>query len=222
MIKAAHNSFYEVFFGLYLRAHMQLVFKDVRIHNDFHDRGGSILFIGNHFSWWDGFIARHVNKQVLGRKLHLMMDEDQLSKRRFLSKLGAFSIRKNSRSAVESINYAVDVLKDPNNLLILFPQGRFESMHKHPVTFENGWFRILQKAPTHCQTVFVGALVDFFASPKPRLDIYIQNATSTDNLLQQKQKGKYTPTDQNIFASAKEAENAFNEFMNRMIEKQKG
>ncbi len=174
MIKAAHNRFYDAIFGLYLQVHMRLAFRSIEIKDDFVDQGGSVLLIGNHFSWWDGFIARHVNNKVLHRKLHLMMDEEQLSKRRFLSKLGAFSIRKSSRGAIESLDYASEVLQDPDNLLIVFPQGRFQSLHQHPLAFEKGWFRILKNAPQHLQIVFMATLADYFASPRPGLSIYLQ------------------------------------------------
>jgi 1-acyl-sn-glycerol-3-phosphate acyltransferase len=177
MIEAAHHPVFEKFLGAYLRIHMRLIFRHVKIHSTFKDNGSPVLLIGNHFSWWDGFIARHVNINVFKRQLHLMMEEEQLAKRRFLSRLGAFSIKKNSRSAVESLNYAASVLNDPGKLLVVFPQGRFQSLHQHPLTFEKGWFRIIQKAQPDIQIVFMAALTDYFSSPRPGLDIYLESAT---------------------------------------------
>lgn len=180
MIRAAHNRFHEAFFGLYLRAHMHWAFRHVRIHSDFDDGGGSILLIGNHFSWWDGFIARHVNKKLFKRRLHLMMDEEQLAQRRFLCGLGAFSIKKNSRDAIESLRYAAEILQKPENLLIVFPQGRFESLHSYPLNFQKGWFRMLNNPPSHLNIVFMASLVDYFASPRPGLTIYLRDAIQTN------------------------------------------
>ncbi len=218
MIQAAHNHFFDQLFGAYLKVHMHFVFKSIEINNYFQDKGGPVLLIGNHFSWWDGFIARHINKKILHRKLHLMMEEEQLSKRRFLSKLGAFSIKKNSRSAQLSLQYATELLSNSENLLILFPQGKFQSLHQHPLTFEKGWFRIIKHAPNNTQVVFMASLVDYFASPRPHLNVYLdspcclseqstpESGSDTGNLASSK-----------IFEDASAVEESYNKFLSRCI-----
>ncbi len=225
MIKAEHHPFYESFFGAYLWAHMRLAFRHIRIHNNFTDNGNPILLIGNHFSWWDGFFARHVNIKVFKRQLHVMMDEEQLTKRRFLRRLGAFSIKKNSRSAIESLNYAISVLEDSSNLLVLFPQGRFQSLHQHPLTFEKGWFRIIQKSQPNIQIVFMAALTDYFSSPRPGLDVYLESAANeiyTNNKKIHKadyQKDRITDNDKSgqYLQEAKALEAAYNAFYKKAI-----
>ncbi len=228
MIKAEHHPFHEHFFGAYLWVHIRLAFRHIRIHSNFTDNGNPILLIGNHFSWWDGFIARHVNIKVLKRKLHLMMDEEQLAKRKFLSRLGAFSIRKSSRSAIESLHYAASILNDPGNLLVLFPQGRFQSLHRQPLTFEKGWFRIIQESPPNIQIVFMAALTDYFSSPRPGLDIYLESAGS-EIIYKHKEYGQTDhpadglPADNNavqFIKDAKTLETAYNEFHKRAISMQ--
>ena len=226
MIKPAHHPLYERFFGAYLWTHMRLAFRYIRIHNNFTDNGNPVILIGNHFSWWDGFIARHVNINVFKRKLHLMMDEEQLAKRKFLCRLGAFSIKKNNRSAIESLNYAASVLNDPGKLLVVFPQGQFQSLHQHPVNFQKGWFRIIQKSQPNIQIVFMVALTDYFSSPRPGLDIYLESA-APGNI--------YNPTNEpkpdhstspltvhdthknHLLSDAKAIETAFNAFHKKAI-----
>ena len=225
MIKAAHHPFHENFFGAYLWMHMRLAFRHIRIHNNFTDNGNPTLLIGNHFSWWDGFIARHVNIKVLKRKLHLMMDEEQLAKRMFLRRLGAFGIKKNNRSAIESIHYASSILNDPGNLLVLFPQGRFQSLHQQPLSFEKGWFRIIQEAPPDIQIVFLAALTDYFSSPRPGLDIYLESVSSETistckKYLHADHPGEKLPGDNNASQFTKDAkalEKTYNEFYKRVI-----
>jgi hypothetical protein len=51
------------------------------------------------------------------------MPEEQLATRMFLNKAGAFSIKPGSRSAIESLNYASSLLYEPENLVVVFPQG---------------------------------------------------------------------------------------------------
>lgn len=217
MIKAAHNRLYEAFLGSYLHVHMRFAFRRIRINADYSDHGGSLLLIGNHFSWWDGFIARHVNNKLLHKQLHLMMDEDQLEKRKFLSKLGAFSIRRASRSAIESLDYAADILQSPRNLVVLYPQGRFQSLHQQPLSFEKGWFRIIKKAPQHMQIFFMAVLVDYFASPRPSLTIYLQNALHNTS----RNTGKFATgsnsTQEILFKDAKAVEDAYNSFLGNAV-----
>ncbi len=217
MIKASHSRFHEAILGVYLGTHMRFAFKSIEINNYFEDKGGPVLLIGNHFSWWDGFIARYVNKKILKRKLHLMMEEEQLSKRRFLSRLGAFSIKKNSRSAWSSLQYATELLANPENLLILFPQGKFQSLHQHPLTFEKGWFRIIKNAPKNTQIVFMASLVDYFASPRPHLHVYLDQPCCASK---QNTPNKYDIKSSNnltIFADVSAVEKSYNKFLARCI-----
>jgi len=173
IIKARHHWFYYPFFKVYSRWMPSKDFKEVRIHSDLSDKGLPLMMLGNHFSWWDGFIAQHINIRLFGRKMHIMMLEEQLEKRMFLNKTGAFSIKKGARSAIESINYSAEILKNPENLLVLFPQGKIHSMNDHHPVFEKGWYKIFRNLNAPIQVIFVICLVDYFSSRKPYLDIYL-------------------------------------------------
>ncbi len=201
MIKAKHQRFYEVFFDIYIGWKLRNQFQAHRIAGDTSDTGGSILLIGNHISWWDGFWARRVIQRTFKRRFHVMMLEEQLKERLFLSKMGAFSIRKNHRDALGSLNYAIELLQDEQNLVLLFPQGRFQSLHKHPVDFEKGWFRILKHAPAKTRVVFMANLIDYFTHPKPTLTTWLRVMDMP-------------------FKDAASVEEAYNTFMQDAINKQ--
>ena len=98
-----------------------------------------------------------------------MMLEEQLQGRLFLSRMGAFSIKKSHRDAINSLNYAASLLHNPENLVLIFPQGRFQSLQQHPVSFEKGWFRVVQKMPENTHMVFMANMIDYFDQPKPTL-----------------------------------------------------
>lgn len=176
MIPAKHHPLLLSLFRPYIFWRMRRRFRPLRIQGRWLDRGGPVLLIGNHFSWWDGFFGLYLNQRIFKRKLHVMMLEEQLKNRMFLSRLGAFSIKKNARSALESLYYARALLDHRENLLLLFPQGRFESQHRFPLRFEKGWFRILHQPPKDLQVVFMACLPDYFEQPRPSLDIYITQA----------------------------------------------
>lgn len=202
MIKANHNRFYEWFFDAYISYMMRSDFREWVVVGDFNDSGGPILMIGNHFSWWDGFFGRRLNQVVFRRKFHLMMLEEQLAPRMFLSKLGAFSIKKKNRDVLESLKYAVELLHEPGNLVMLFPQGKFQSQHDYPLRFDNGWFRILEQAPENTQLVFSACLTDYFAHRRPALTIYLEQRVA--------QK----------FSSSRKVEEAYNVFLKNAIRQQ--
>lgn len=178
-----------------------MLFHEHRISGDTSMPTGSVLMIGNHISWWDGFWAKRVNHRILKRRLHVMMLEEQLRGRLFLSRMGAFSIRKNHRDAINSLEYAANLLSNPQNMVVLFPQGRFQSLHQHPVSFEKGWFRILQKAPENTQLLFMANMIDYFDHPKPTLTTRLKLVKSS-------------------FENATQVEDAYNDFLTVAINAQ--
>ena len=162
-------------------------FNRVELHHQVADRGLPILMLGNHTSWWDGFLAQYINLELFNRKVHIMMLEEQLEKRMFLNRTGAYSIRKGHRSALESLKYTAGLLSDPGNLVILFPQGKIHSILDHPVTFEPGWYRIFKDVARPVQVVFFITLFDFFSSRKPELHIYLYDYSYSGKSLEEMQ-----------------------------------
>jgi 1-acyl-sn-glycerol-3-phosphate acyltransferase len=173
MIKARHRPFYTWFFRIYSERMIRRHFRKVTIRGEFHDHGLPVLLIGNHFSWWDGFIANLLNTRVFHRKFHVMMMEEQLRHRMFLNKAGAYSIRKGNRSVLESIQYTIELLGKKENMVVLYPQGEFESVYQQPLKFENGLKNIASGVQNNFQLLFYVALVDYFSFRKPFLTIYL-------------------------------------------------
>jgi 1-acyl-sn-glycerol-3-phosphate acyltransferase len=148
-------------------------FRSVKIYGKFTDENLPVLMIGNHFSWWDGFIANILNNRVLRRRFHVMMLEEQLRDRLFLNKAGAYSINPGSQSSVkESLDYTVELLKSSENLVVFYPQGKFQSISDHPVRFEKGAGHLLNRLKGGVHLVFYAALLDYFEHRKPSLNIY--------------------------------------------------
>ena len=203
MIKARHHWFYTKFFRWYIPFMLNRHFRRVIIKGDIRGHSRPVLLVGNHFSWWDGFFAHHLNKQVFKRRFHVMMLEEQLQSRMFLNKAGAYSIRKNSPSVIETIQYTRELLRNPDNLVTLFPQGEIRSMFDFPVRFEKGPVRMLRGMEDKVQIVFMAALVDYFSHPKPTLTLAL---------------GEYHPRGG---VSLEDMEKAFNDHLRQMIHEQK-
>src|SRR5690606_20289595 len=75
-------------------------------------------------------------------------------------------------------NYAADLLKDPQNMLGIFPQGEVFSMHLNRIHFESGLGKILKKSnDVPFQTVFGVVLLDYLDGFKPHARVYLEEYT---------------------------------------------
>lgn len=175
MIRAKHTWLHRLFFRNYFRHILRKDFREIVLKGTFDDKGWPILLICNHISWWDGFFPYEINLRCFKRRFHIMMLEDQLRRIIFFSRLGAFSINPGKRSALESLNYAKEILTDSRNMLVLFPQGRIHSQYTTDIKFRKGWFRVVKNSAQPVQIIFMASLTDYFSYRKPALYVYIED-----------------------------------------------
>ncbi len=191
MIKARHSSFFGFVFRCYLYCSFRRHFQKMEIINKVQDKGLPMLVVANHISWWDGFWALHLNDKLFKRKLHVMMLEEQLRKNLFLRRLGAFSICKNSRTMAESLGYAAGLLRNKNNMVVIYPQGEIKSVYEHSIVFNQGWKRMLEKNQWPVQVLFLVNLPDYFSGQKPTLRQYVASPEKNTNFSCQELESLY-------------------------------
>jgi hypothetical protein len=158
MIKTRHHWFLYPFFVWFGWIRMKRHFKKIHINGTISDFG----------------LPASLNKKKFHKKFHVMMLEDQLKKNWFFQHTGAFSVRKNSKSIVESLNYAAELLQNQNNLVTYFPQGQFESINQKKLHFEKGVEWLLKNLKNEVQVIFVASQVDYFESDKPHLFMHFE------------------------------------------------
>lgn len=91
--------------------------------------GGGLLVYANHPGFWDGFVAHQLGLST-GWDAYALMDEQNLARYRFLSRIGAFSVRPgDAASASQSLRYARKLLQRPTSAVFVFPEGEL-----HPGT----------------------------------------------------------------------------------------
>ena len=180
IIKARHHLFIYPFFKLYAVYKIRRHFHEVIISGEVREKGLPVLLISNHISWWDGFWAMYLNLKLLHRKFYFMMLEDQLNKYSFFINTGGYSVKKGSRSVIESIDYTVNILSDKRNVVLLFPQGRICSVYEQHLKFERGVERIMKEVQGRIQVIFIANLVEYFSQEKPSLYINIMEYDMTD------------------------------------------
>jgi len=180
ILKAKHNAVIYPFFKWFIRFKINRNFIPVKITSEIIEKNLPVLLITNHNSWWDGLWVEYVNQQIFKRKYHFMMLEEQLRKFWFFNYTGGFSVRKNSKSIIETLDYTRQLLTNKNNLVLMYPQGEIQSMHEPVFKFERGLEHILKKMENPVQVVFMVSLVDYFSNPKPGLFLYLKEFDGMD------------------------------------------
>jgi 1-acyl-sn-glycerol-3-phosphate acyltransferase len=162
------------FFTWYIRRIIGSDFSALNYNRIDFDQSRSILILANHFSWWDGFMIFRLNKLLFKKNFHVMVTEENYQKVSFLKYLGAFPVKRNSRSMVQSLEKAGHLLNDSNNLVLIFPQGKLFSNHVDAVAFERGFLNLINSSERKFQYVFSAAFVDYFEKRKPCYTCYLK------------------------------------------------
>lgn len=156
MIKADHAKWAELIFDPYLKRLFKKSFWDFRVINELPeiDKTKSLLITPNHFSWWDGFFVYWLNKNILSKKLFVMMLEEQLKRYWFFQKVGCYSIDLNdNRKMITSLKYTIELLSDPDNLVTIYPQGEIQPYDTRNITLKSGIEFLSKSSKTEFQVL---------------------------------------------------------------------
>ena len=181
MIKARHTWFGKQVFDRLVPFLIKRHFRDFVIEEapDLEDEK-PVLILANHFSWWDGFTHYYLNRQLFRKRFHVMMLEDELTKRPLFTQAGAYGVRKGGRDVIETLDYTVQLLNDPYNLVLIFPTGQIQSLYRQEMHFQKGIGRILKDGAANCLVLFSFILPEYGSYPKPTLHSYIRKYRGSD------------------------------------------
>lgn len=181
IIKSKHHLFYYTYFKFfYCKWKIYRHFTMVKITGEFLEKNLPILVISNHVTWWDGIWTMFLNIKYFNRKFHFMMLEDEIKKDKVPNNVGGYSVKKGSRSIIETINYTAELLSVKENMVLLFPQGKIESLLTPSIQFEKGFNNILKKIQNEVQIIFLVNLVDYFSNMKPNVYMYFKEYPNLD------------------------------------------
>lgn len=175
MIKSKHHFFIYPFFQRYTKRTLRKNFHKVEIVGEFQENHLPVLVLANHISWWDGFWVMHLNLEILHRKFHFMMLEEQLKKHWYFRYAGGFSVRRNTLSIIKTLNYTTEILQNKHNMVLLFPQGHLRSMHEKELTFESGIGKIVKGCKNEINILFAANFIEYGSKRKPSLFMHIQS-----------------------------------------------
>lgn len=123
MIRDAKGGLFSAVIDWYLGRKVRSAFRGVWVRGTLPSARGGLIAYLNHSSFWDGFIVHQLGK-LAGWDTYAVMEEHNLARYRFHTRIGAFSVRRGDpRSAVETLRYAKTVLERPNACVNIFPQG---------------------------------------------------------------------------------------------------
>ena len=174
----------------------QFIFNTIEVRED-----KSVLLIANHFSFWDGLILYCLNDKLLKKKFHVMILHDTAKRIGALRFGGAFSVNKGSRDILKSLDYAAYLLSNPNNLVLMFPQGRLYPNFVSQINFEKGITKLIEKCRNNCQIIFAATFIQYFEHRKPSVTIYLMreddiNFNKSIDTLQSKYQAHYDKSKQ--------------------------
>ncbi|MCJ8208778.1 lysophospholipid acyltransferase family protein [Mucilaginibacter sp. RS28] len=176
MIYPKKNRFILWFMEKYTDFALQQTFRQISYNHPELLPGKSVLLLANHFSYWDGLLLHHINKQVFKKNFHVMILEETAQKEVFLKYAGAFTVNKNSRDVIKSLDYAAALLSNPDNLVLIFPQGALHSNFVDEVAFEKGVFKIMERAQDSFQLLFAVTFIEYFQYKKPSAFVNLASA----------------------------------------------
>ena len=182
MIYPQKNKLINLFFHNYILRIVKGNFHEVKFNEVEVEKGKSVLLLANHFSWWDGFLMYYINQKVLKKRFHVMVIEETVKKVSFFKYVGAFSVSKNSRDMLASLNYAAELLNDPENMVLIFPQGKLHSNFADEVNFEKGLSRIMETALGKFQIIAAATFIENLQYRKPTASVYLKALGDVNNL----------------------------------------
>jgi 1-acyl-sn-glycerol-3-phosphate acyltransferase len=170
MIAARHDRWADWIFYRYVRGLLRRSFHSLRLLGELPrlEPDRPLVLIPNHGTWWDGFFVYMLNRMEFHKQLFLMMLDEQLSRYRFFSRVGAFGIRPGlPRSVAETLRYSAGMLQDPGNALCLFPQGELRYHARRPLSYQRGLERILRLSGTTVQLLPLGIRCELLEDQRP-------------------------------------------------------
>lgn len=168
---------------------MKRRFKRVYIKQHYTpSKASKTVYYLNHNSWWDGLIPLYLNSYHFKQHARAIMEDEQMVKHPFFSKIGAFSINlKDSKSTIRSLRYAINSMKRSNSSLFIYPEGEITPVSSNQPTFKSGLSWLYKQMETEVDFVPIALYQQTFRDSKPELYIYIGESTKpTKNLTNQK------------------------------------
>ncbi|MBU2492495.1 MAG: lysophospholipid acyltransferase family protein [Bacteroidetes bacterium] len=174
MIKAGHKKWARLLFDFYIKRELKKHFSHFYLVNNYPqvNKESPLVITPNHISWWDGFFIDYICNKEVGRRIYVMMLEEQLRKYKFFRKLGAYSVNLgNGFSVKDTILYTREIVSDPANVTVIYPQGEIEPFEKRPMVLKEGIKLFVKGNQGNVIVLPVGFKIQYYNEKKPAVII---------------------------------------------------
>ncbi len=147
-------------FRVYNRQYLRKSFHCIHFDGDISwlkgDGKTPLLLCANHSSWWDLLLSLQLSDMLPDWDCYGVMDEVQLQRYRFFSRLGVMGVDRTSiRGAREFLKFCQELLQNKPRALFIAPQGNLISNSVRPVNFQPGIGSIAQSLNTFAAATVV-------------------------------------------------------------------
>lgn len=143
----------------------------------------TVYFI-NHNMWWDGLLPLYLSRNIFHQKARAMMEDKQMKKYPFFSRIGVFSINlSDPKSSIYSLKFAIESMKRANSSLYIYPEGMLTTASESKPEFKKGLAWLYQKMGSEVDFVPVAFYSHTFRDSKPELYINIGSPVELDKAL---------------------------------------
>jgi 1-acyl-sn-glycerol-3-phosphate acyltransferase len=99
-----------------------------------------LVIYANHAAWWDALVGLVLKAEFYkGRNGFAPIDAEALKQYRMFGRMGFFGVEQGTRrGAVQFLRTAEKILREPDSLLVVTPQGRFADVRERPLRFAAG------------------------------------------------------------------------------------
>jgi chlorobactene lauroyltransferase len=180
-IPARESRWFIALFDLYVRNLFRRRFKNIAIDQHYQPSASSrTIYYLNHTSWWDGLIPLLLNRKLFRQNARAIMEDKQMRKHRFFSRIGAFSVNLDDpRTSMKSLRYAVESMRREQASLFIYPEGRILPYSIKKPVFKQGLSWITGQLQG-IDVVPVGIYIHTIRSDKPELHIRIGKPVQAD------------------------------------------
>jgi 1-acyl-sn-glycerol-3-phosphate acyltransferase len=156
--------------GQSITARVKRAFRGVWARGSLPSQSGGLLVYSNHVGFWDGFVMDQLCRSE-NWDGYCFMEEEHLRRYRFLTRVGAFSVRRgNGASARESLRYARDLLSAGRTVFI-FPQGELRPQATEPGPLSRGVAVLARQSGVRCLPL--GLRYAFFEAERPEVLVQV-------------------------------------------------
>lgn len=108
-----------------------------------------------------------------------MILEETGRKNSFMKYLGAYTVQKGTRDIIASLDYTASLLAEPDNLVLIFPQGTLYSNFVDQIQFQNGLSRVIKQVAGQFQSVFAVSFIEHLQNKKATVNVNLQVHTES-------------------------------------------